>query len=264
MEVAAIRSVSNTRGQCPSWYCRPVRAPHHSATSPALIGGGNKAQPGEISLAHRGLLFLDELTEFKPHVLDTLREPLEAGEITLSRANYRLRFPASFQLVAAMNPCPCGYAGDTRNECRCSQDRIDRYLGRISGPLLDRLDLIIEVPVLSHAELFAVKENPEPASSAELRQRVAECRAAQQKRAGVLNNELRGAELEALCRLEVKLQRWLADTMERLSLSARAAHRIMRVARTIADLEGAARIRKPHLMEAVGYRHCRMLRALLR
>lgn len=264
MEVASIRSVSNVRGQCPSWFCRPVRAPHHSATVPALVGGGSKAQPGEISLAHRGLLFLDELTEFKPSVLETLREPLESGEITISRANYRLRFPSRFQLVAAMNPCPCGYAGDTRNECRCSQDRIDRYLGRISGPLLDRLDIIIEVPALSHSELLDEPPPADPFSPEILRNRVGACRELQRGRSGALNSELRGEELEKMCRLSPKLKRWLAETMEQLSLSARAAHRILRMARTIADLEDSEEIRKHHLLEAVGYRRCRILRSLLR
>ncbi len=264
MEVAAVRSVSDTRRRCPSWFCRPTRSPHHSATSPALVGGGSKAQPGEISLAHRGLLFLDELTEFKPNVLEALREPLESGEITISRANYRLRFPARFQLVAAMNPCPCGYAGDPRNECRCSQDRIDRYLGRISGPLLDRLDIIIEVPALSHAELLAAPNQAAPCATEELRGRVGACRKSQQARAGVLNSELRGAELERACRLSPQLKSWLAAAMEKLSLSARAAHRSLRVARTIADLEGSADILEPHLLEAVGYRRCRVLRSLLR
>ena len=264
MDVAAIRSVSNVRGRCPSWFCRPVRSPHHSATSPALVGGGNKAQPGEISLAHRGLLFLDELTEFKPSVLDTLREPLESGEITISRANYRLRFPARFQLVAAMNPCPCGYAGDPRHECRCSQDRIDRYLGRISGPLLDRLDLIIEVPALSHAELLAAPDDDAAAEPERLREEVATCRELQRRRAGSLNSELRGEALEDACRLSPELKQRFVNTMEQLSLSARAAHRALRVARTIADLDGSGEIRERHLLEAVGYRRCRILQSLLR
>ena len=264
MEVAAIRSVSNVRGQCPSWFCRPVRAPHHSATSPALVGGGSKAQPGEISLAHRGLLFLDELPEFRPSVLDTLREPLESGEITISRANYRLRFPARFQFVAAMNPCPCGYAGDSRNECRCSQDRIDRYLGRISGPLLDRLDIIIEVPALSHAELLTAPDEPAAFEPDRLGGEISACRELQRHRAGSLNSDLRGAALETVCRLNPKLKQCLADTMERLSLSARATHRALRVARTIADLAGSAEIREPHLLEAISYRRCRTLRSLFR
>ena len=264
MEVAAIRSVSNVRGHCRSWYCRPTRSPHHSATSPALVGGGSKAQPGEVSLAHRGLLFLDELTEFKPSTLEALREPLESGEITISRANYRLSFPARFQLVAAMNPCPCGYASDTRNECRCSQDRIDRYLGRVSGPLLDRLDIIIEVPALSHAELLAAPDDADLSSPEMLRDRVSGCRESQQDRSGALNSELRGEELERVSRLSPRQKRWLADTMEQLSLSARAAHRVLRVARTIADIEGSAEILEQHLLEAVSYRRCRLLRSLLR
>lgn len=264
MEVAAIRSVSNVRGQCRSWFCRPLRSPHHSATSPALVGGGSKAQPGEVSLAHRGLLFLDELTEFKPSVLETLREPLEAGEITVSRANYRLSFPARFQLVAAMNPCPCGYASDSRNECRCSQDRIDRYLGRVSGPLLDRLDIIIEVPALSHAELLAEPDADDPLSPECLRERVSDCRELQRRRSGGLNSAMHGEALERFCHLSPKLKRRLAATMEQLSLSARAAHRALRVARTIADLDGCGEIEEKHLMEAVSYRRCRILHSLLR
>ena len=264
MEVAAIRSVSNVRRQCRSWFCRPLRSPHHSATVPALVGGGGKAQPGEISLAHRGLLFLDELTEFKPSVLEALREPLESGEITISRANYRLSFPARFQLIAAMNPCPCGYAGDTRNECRCSQDRIDRYLGRVSGPLLDRLDIIIEVPGLSHAELLAPLDEADPFSSERLRAKVSDCRERQQRRSGSLNSDLRGEALERNCGLSPKLKQRFAATMEKLSLSARATHRALRVARTIADLEHSGEILEKHLLEAVSYRRCRILRSLLR
>ncbi len=264
MEVAAIRSIGNAHRRCRSWFCPPLRAPHHSASSPALTGGGTRAQPGEISLAHRGLLFLDELTQFKPGALETLREPLESGEITISRANYRLRFPARFQLVAAMNPCPCGYAGDSRNECRCSQDRIDRYLDRISGPLLDRIDMIIEVPALSHAELVEASSGGECWDPERMRGRVGGCRESQRRRSNTFNSELRGAELEGVCGLSEKLRRRLAVAMEQFSLSARAAHRVLRVARTIADWEGEAEILEPHLLEAIGYRRCRMLRSLLR
>ncbi len=264
MEVAAIRSVSNVRGNCRCWFCRPVRSPHHGASGAALAGGGSKAQPGEVSLAHRGLLFLDELTEFKPNALEALREPLESGEITISRANYRLRFPARFQLAAAMNPCPCGYFGDTRHECRCSQDRIDRYLGRISGPLLDRIDIVIEVAALSQAELLSQAGEVDQHGLERLRYQVSRCRELQQARSGRLNSELQGKKLEQACRLSPKLEKRLAAVMEQLALSARATHRVMRVARTIADLEGSETIRNQDLLEAVSYRRCQILRPLLR
>lgn len=262
LEVAAINSVSQHKAELSSWQQRPIRTPHHSATCAALVGGGSKVAPGEISLAHRGVLFLDELTEFKPGVLDALREPLESGEITVSRANYRVTFPASFQLVAAMNPCPCGYASDPQTECRCSQDRIARYLGKLSGPLLDRLDLIIEVPRMSHAELL--EDKPEATDWSAARGCIADCRQLQLQRNGKLNSELSSAELERFCQLGRATRKQLAVTMEKLSLSARATHRVIKMARTIADFDHSPDIGNRHLMEAVGYRKCQPIKSLVR
>ena len=262
MEVAAINSVVNLTSDAVNWRNRPIRTPHHSATSVALVGGGSKASPGEISLAHRGVLFLDELTEFKPGVLDALREPLESGEITISRANYRVKFPAKFQLLAAMNPCPCGYAGDVRHECRCPPGKIERYLGRLSGPLLDRLDLFIEVPGLSHSELLAQK--PESVDFDAARARIENCRKLQLRRSGKLNSELDPSELELYCQLGSGLRKVLATAMEKFGMSARATHRVMKMARTIADLEESKKIRQHDLLEAIGYRKCQLNRSLLR
>ena len=223
---------------------RPLRAPHHSATTPSLVGGGGDATPGEITLAHRGMLFLDELAEFKATVLDALREPLEARVITISRARYRVQFPENFQLVAAMNPCPCGYASDPQRECRCTPDRIRNYLGKVSGPLLDRFDQVIEVPALSHAELLAVgrvqsaeQEEAEARVWQQRRTRIARCRRRQIERQGVLNCELSAAELEEACGLSDARKRKLAALFEQLKVSARGAHRLLRLARTIADYD---------------------------
>lgn len=262
LEVATIASVATIAGYRAALSRRPFRAPHHSATAVALVGGGTRATPGEITLAHRGVLFLDELTEFKPGVLDALREPLEAGEITISRANYRVRFPANFQLLAAMNPCPCGHAGDTRQACSCSPDRLRNYVGKLSGPLLDRLDLLIEVPALSTAELL--EPAPDKTDWAGIRERIAACRAAQVQRAGKLNCDLGMEELQASCPLSRKQRALLARIMEKLGLSARTTHRVIKVARTIADYEGRAQLTTADLMEAVSYRRCDLLRGLVR
>lgn len=262
LEVAAINSVANLQGSTCSWHQRPIRTPHHSATSIALVGGGARANPGEISLAHRGVLFLDELAEFKPSVLDALREPLESGEITISRANYRVKFPANFQLLAAMNPCPCGYASDPKNECRCTEDRINRYLGKLSGPLLDRLDLMIEVPSLSQAELL--QHRNEVTNWVDLKGKIKRCRRLQIKRAGKLNSELRPAELEEYCPLSSDLRSRLATIMDKLAMSARATHRVIRMSRTIADFEGKETIREQDLMEAISYRRCQLLKSVIR
>ena len=251
LEVASIRSAavgSLAQGlalDLSSTYIeRPLRAPHHSATTPSLVGGGSDATPGEITLAHRGVLFLDELAEFKATVLDALREPLEARVITISRARYRVQFPANFQLVAAMNPCPCGYASDPQRECRCTPDRIRNYLGKVSGPLLDRFDQVIEVPALSHAELLAVgrvqsaeQEEAEARVWQQRRTRIARCRRRQIERQGALNCELSAAELEEACGLSDARKRKLAALFEQLKISARGAHRVLRLARTIADYD---------------------------
>lgn len=260
LEVASIRSVARQQTQHCDWSKRPIRSPHHTATSVALVGGGNRVSPGEISLAHRGILFLDELSEFKPSVLDALREPLESGEITVSRANYQVRFPANFQLLAAMNPCPCGYASDPYHECRCSEDRIDRYLGKLSGPLLDRIDLVIEVPALSQTELL--QEDDDCLNWNELRLRIDSCRELQTQRSGKLNSELDLAELNRHCELAREQRAKLADTMDRLSMSARATHRVIKMARTIADFEGREEIAEPDLLEAISYRRCQLSKLL--
>ena len=251
LEVASIRSAavgSLAQGLAldlsSAYIERPLRAPHHSATTPSLVGGGSDATPGEITLAHRGVLFLDELAEFKATVLDALREPLEARVITISRARYRVQFPANFQLVAAMNPCPCGYASDPQRECRCTPDRIRNYLGKVSGPLLDRFDQVIEVPALSHAELLAVgrvqsaeQEEAEARVWQQRRTRIARCRRRQIERQGALNCELSAAELEEACGLSDARKRKLAALFEQLKVSARGAHRVLRLARTIADYD---------------------------
>ncbi len=368
LEVASIRSAAvgslsqgralDLRSDCLE---RPLRAPHHSATMPALVGGGGDATPGEITLAHRGVLFLDELAEFKSSVLDALREPLEARVITLSRARYRVQFPANFQLVAAMNPCPCGYATDPQRECRCTPDRVRNYMGKVSGPLLDRFDLIIEVPALSHAELLAVGRSPideQPHSQAECQKEgqgagklvikaasqgvrqgvkqsakqgakkiagqgdrqnaeqegeqegkqegkqrerqkekqrnkhkeeqrndrstaqksrrsggdkygqiadeeqawenrrtlIAQCRVLQISRQGVLNCELSAEELEQACGLNNARKVKLAALFEDLGVSARGAHRVLRMARTVADFDGCGQVEDAHFLEAASYR----------
>ncbi|MCI5107277.1 MAG: YifB family Mg chelatase-like AAA ATPase [Pseudomonadales bacterium] len=252
LEVAAIRSISEQKLNSGDFWQRPIRSPHHSATAVALVGGGNRASPGEISLAHHGILFLDELAEFKPSVLDSLREPMETGQITISRANYQVVFPARFQLLAAMNPCPCGHATDSRVECRCSPDRVSRYLGKLSGPLLDRIDLIVEMASLSRQELLSRSEASEDWEG--IRQRVAQCQAAQTARQGKLNTQLLQLELDEYCQLNSKLENLLANAMDSLGLSARTVHRILRVARTLADLDEQSEIAEGHLLQAIGFR----------
>ncbi len=253
LETAAVLSVSNQGFDVSQWRRRPFRAPHHTASGVALVGGGGNPRPGEISLAHNGALFLDEVPEFDRKVLEVLREPLESGSITISRAANQAEFPARFQLVAAMNPCPCGYLGDEQGRCRCTPDQIHRYRGRISGPLLDRIDMHVEVARLSPAELRGAP----PAgveSSAEVRRRVTAARALQLQRAGCPNARLSGRDLERHCALSVEGERLLEQAVARLGLSVRAYHRILRVARTIADLEGCDAVGIPHLSEAIGYR----------
>jgi magnesium chelatase family protein len=233
------------------WAQRPYRAPHHSASAPALVGGGANPRPGEISLAHHGVLFLDELPEFDRRVLEALREPLETGVVTVSRARRRAEFPARFQLVAAMNPCPCGHAGSANGRCRCSPDQVARYRGKLSGPLLDRLDIIIEVPLLDHAEMFA---QPAGESSEVVRGRVERAWARQRERQGEPNSRLAPGRVDALCAPDSEGRALLAHAIGRLNLSARGYHRILKVARTIADLAGAERVGPTHLAEAIHYR----------
>jgi magnesium chelatase family protein len=230
---------------------RPFRAPHHSASSAALVGGGSVPQPGEISLAHGGVLFLDELPEFSRHTLDMLREPLETGSITLSRARCRIRYPARFQLVAAMNPCPCGYAGDSLRACRCSPMQRQNYAGRVSGPLLDRIDLRIPVPRSGAEDLLRA---PAAESSAAVRERVQNCRATQLSRQGCSNATLSGQQLFTSCAIDDRGMDQLTKAINRLGLSARAVHRCLRLARTIADLAGRDEVSGADLGEALGYR----------
>ncbi len=237
LDVAAIASVSSS-GFAPRHYGRrPFRAPHHTASATAIIGGGPQARPGEVSLAHRGVLFLDELPEFNRTVLESLREPLESGSVCISRAAMRLEYPARFQLVTAMNPCPCGFLGEPTANCRCAPPEIARYRSRISGPLLDRIDLRVWVPAVSSEELL--DESPAAANTLTTKaaaEQVAAARALQLRRAGKLNCELTPAELQKLCRLDARARRLLAQARGRLSLTARGVHRVLRVARTIADL----------------------------
>ncbi|MEX0619723.1 MAG: YifB family Mg chelatase-like AAA ATPase [Pseudohongiellaceae bacterium] len=252
-EVAAIKSVAGYVIDPRHWYYPPFRNPHHTATPVALVGGGKQATPGEISLAHHGVLFLDELAEFNRKVLEVLREPLESGEITLARANYRVRYPARFQLVAAMNPCPCGYYGDPAGKCRCTDERRQKYNSKISGPFLDRMDLIVQVPRLSPAELYQVEEGSADKWQ-KLSQDINNCRVLQFKRAGKLNRNLRNREINRFCPVSVADRRQLETFMKRLNLSARGVHCILRLARTIADLENEKQISRNHLLEAITYR----------
>ena len=249
LEAAMVRSVSALGFDPQAWGVRPFRAPHHSASPAAIVGGGTIPRPGEISLAHHGVLFLDELPEFSRTVLETLREPLESGSVTISRASRQASFPARFQLVAAMNPCPCGTLGDPAGTCRCTEEQVVRYRSRISGPLLDRIDLHVEVPRLRDDDDCAAAE-----PSAAVRERAVRARAVQIDRAGKPNQGLSVSELRKYCTLSPSGRKLLARAMERLHLSARARDRVLRVARTIADIEQSDGIGDAHVAEAIGFR----------
>ncbi|SFX38971.1 YifB family Mg chelatase-like AAA ATPase [Marinospirillum alkaliphilum] len=250
LQVAAVQSISG--GFDPAqWKQRPFRAPHHTASAVALVGGGSNPRPGEISLAHAGVLFLDELPEFGRQVLEVLREPLESGEIHLARAARRASYPARFLLVAAMNPCPCGHLGDPRKDCSCTPGQINRYQSRLSGPLLDRIDLQLNVPPLDPELLW---QAPDGECTNAVRERVAKARDLQLKRAGKVNALLSANELEQHAPLSGDLQQLMARAMQQQGHSARAAHRTLRVARTLADLDGDQHIERRHLLEALGYR----------
>ena len=251
LEVAAIMSIGGHGFTIKTWRQRPFRSPHHTASSIALVGGGSSPRPGEISLAHHGVLFLDELPEFKRHVLEALREPLESGNITISRATQQVTFPAKFQLIAAMNPCPCGYYGDNRHQCCCTMTQINRYRQRISGPLLDRIDLHIQMAPISHKLLLQQQQSNE--SSAVVQKRVQQARQWQQQR-GKVNATLSHKDLQSMVKLSTKQQRWLQAAIEKLNLSVRSYHRVLRVARTIADLANQQAITQQHLAEALSYR----------
>ncbi|WP_455383977.1 YifB family Mg chelatase-like AAA ATPase [Acidihalobacter prosperus] len=252
LETAVIASISEQGLRIEEWGQRPFRAPHHTASGVALVGGGSQPKPGEISLAHNGVLFLDELTEFDRHVLEVLREPLETGRITISRAARQADFPARFQLVAAMNPCPQGYACDLGANCRCTPEQQRRHRSRISAPLLDRIDLQIEVPQLPREALRA--DAPRGETSAEVRARVLAARERQFARQGRTNAQLGAREVERHCALADAERTLLEQAMVRFRLSARAYHRILKVARSIADLQDSPNIEGPHLAEALGYR----------
>lgn len=252
IESAAIHSVSHQSFDHDNWKKPPFRSPHHSASSAALVGGGSLPQPGEISLAHHGVLFLDELTEFERRTLDLLREPLENGYISISRVARKIEYPARFQLIAAMNPCPCGYLGDAKRACgTCTAEQIQRYQGRISGPVLDRIDLQIEVP----AQPASLLTRPAQETSSEvMRQSVIIARQKQHERAGKTNSELNASELAQTALPDQQGMQLLETAIDKMGLSARAYHRILRVARTIADLDQAEHTGSQHVAEAIAYR----------
>ena len=250
LESAAVLSlIGDFRAE--RWRQRVLRAPHHSASSVALVGGGSPPRPGEVSLAHHGVLFLDELPEFPRVALEGLREPLESGRIVISRAARQAEFPARFQLLAAMNPCPCGHSGSPLRACRCTPDLIARYQGRISGPLLDRIDLQVEVPAVAPESLAAASDGE---ASADVAARVAKARQRQLDRQACRNAELAGEALDLHCALDAAASRFLQSAAARLGWSARSFHRVLRMARSIADLGGANSVQIVHLAEAIQYR----------
>lgn len=251
LEVAAIFSISREGFNFRQWNKRVYRSPHHSSSSAALIGGGRPPHPGEISLAHHGVLFLDELPEFNRHALECLREPLESGMVSISRAAFQMHFPARFQLIAAMNPCPCGFAGSVKGNCRCTADQVQRYLNKISGPLLDRIDLQVNVP----AQQSVMEENKcSNETSHVIQMRVLKCRQKQVQRQNKCNAELTPREMMLYCALGNEEAQLLTRVLNKFNLSTRVHHRILKVARTIADLDEKSPIEINHLSEALGLR----------
>ena len=252
LETAAVNSVLGRAIDLYRWRRRPFRSPHHTASAPALVGGGSGPHPGEVSRAHNGVLFLDELPEFNRNVLEVLREPLEAGVITIARAGTHADFPANFQLIAAMNPCPCGYLGDPAANCGCSAQRVEAYRGRISGPLLDRIDLHVAVGRPSKEALRA--GGPSGEASRLVANRVSRARGVQLNRSGVCNARLRPDVVEAICVLDQPCLNLLEQAVDKFNLSARSYQRVLRVARTLADLQGVETITPPHIAEALSLR----------
>ena len=250
LESAAVASLAGSF-RPEDWGRRPTRQPHHTASAVALVGGGSPPRPGEISLAHQGVLFLDELPEFPRAALEALREPLETGHITIARAAQRAEFPARFQLIAAMNPCPCGFLGSSQRACRCTPDQVARYQGKLSGPLLDRIDLHVEVPALPAEQLVGA---PAGEASATVRERVERARARALARQGHPNQALQGQGMDELVMLQDDALQFLQRAANRLGWSARSTHRTLRVARTIADLAGATHTGADHVAEAVQLR----------
>ena len=256
LETTKIYSVAGINAEKTTVFStRPFRSPHHTISDAGLIGGGSIPQPGEVSFAHNGVLFLDELPEFKKHVREVLRQPLEDGEVTIARANMTLTFPARFTLIAAMNPCPCGFSGDRRNRCNCTEADIKRYTGKISGPLIDRIDLHLEVAALDYSEM---SDSQRGESSREIKARVDRTRSVQEQRfadyPGIYCNSQMGARLlEEFCRLDSSSAQLLKRSVERLGLSARAYHRVLKIARTIADMNMAPAIETAHIAEAVQF-----------
>ncbi len=248
IEVAVIRDLVGLRGE----PARPFRAPHHSASAAGLIGGGSHALPGEISLAHKGVLFLDELPEFPKKILELLRQPLENGIINITRARGAFTYPADFQLVAAMNPCPCGFSQDPGHSCVCTPEAIRRYQSRLSGPVLDRIDMHIQLERLKSRSLLSKEPTPKSARATDTTPGA--LREFQRERQGVLNGQLLGDDLLAACQLTGKTTAWLEQVAEQFQLSARALHKAMRVARTIADMRKSQDVSEDDLLEALGYR----------
>lgn len=252
VETATIQSISAQGFNVEQWRQRPFRSPHHTASAVAMVGGGSQPRPGEISLAHNGVLFLDELPEFDRKVLEVLREPIESGKITISRAANQAEFPARFQLVAAMNPCPCGYLGEAR--CHCTEDQVRRYRAKVSGPLMDRIDMLVDVPPVAKSMLRPSQDNEKEEGSATVAKRVLLARNKQIERAGKANSMLENKELDIHCTLADNDYQLLEHAINRFGLSARAYHRILKVARTIADLANSEQIKTVHISEAIGYR----------
>jgi magnesium chelatase family protein len=251
IESAAVQSLGSAGFRIENWRRRPFRAPHHSASSVAIVGGGSHPRPGEISLAHNGVLFLDEMPEFDRSVLEVLREPLESGKVAISRASRQVEFPARFQLIAAMNPCPCGYQGHFSGRCRCTPDQVVRYRGKLSGPLLDRIDVLLEVPSLREDELLGQRNGE---SSSAVRARVQEARQRQAGRQRQSNARLGASEVEQFCVPDDAGLLLLRNAIAKLNLSARGYHRVLKLARTIADLGNVERVAARHVAEAIQYR----------